>query len=212
MDARFRKARKIRALAAILGAAWATAMGAPAAAAPTRTLDDVLKDLSGGGLVILMRHASAPEGQAASVGLTEGCDFADGRGLDAKGFFQARFIGEFLRTGGVPIGMAFTSSACRAWDTARLVAAGAPVAVEPALATTDRSAVETFRTIVSTALAGGAPRNVLLVTHSNVLPLYADWGGEGEVPSGLILVVDPKDWSVRDKLNLDVDLSFDGAR
>jgi broad specificity phosphatase PhoE len=179
--------------------------------APKRTLETVLDDLAKGGRVILMRHANAPQGQAASVGLTAGCDFTDGRGLDAKGFFQARFIGEFFRTEGVSIGMGYTSDACRAFDTARLVAAGAPVAAEPALKTTNRSEIDAFKTVISTALAKGAPSNVLLVTHSNVVPLYADWGSTEEIPSGVILIVDPATWTVRDKLNMDVDLSIDGA-
>ncbi len=206
---------KFRALAAI--PALLTLLVAPTSstgsevAAPKRSLETVLDDLARGGAVILMRHAHAPEGQLASVGLTEGCDFDDGRGLDAKGLFQARFIGEYFRTEGVPIGMAYTSNACRAWDTARLIAAGAPVAVEPALKTTIRSEIDAFKTVLSTALAKGAPSNVLLVTHSNVVPLYADWGSAEEIPSGVILIVDPATWTVRDKLNMDVDLSISGA-
>lgn len=178
---------------------------------PKRTLETVLDDLAKGGRVILMRHANAPEGQAASVGLTADCDFTDGRGLDAKGFFQARFIGEFFRTEGVSIGMAYTSNVCRAFDTARLVAAGAPVAAEPALRSTNLSEIDAFKAVISTALAKGAPSNVLLVTHSNIVPLYADWGSTEEIPSGVILVVDPATWTVRDKLNMDVDLTIDGA-
>ena len=111
---------------------------------PKRSLKTVLIALSAGGQVILMRHANAPNGQAASVGLTAGCDFSDGRGLDAKGFFQARFIGEFFRTQQIPIAMAYTSDVCRAWDSARLIAAGVPVVVEPALRSTNRSEIDSF--------------------------------------------------------------------
>lgn len=178
--------------------------------APARSLDLVIADLAKGGSVILMRHANAPQGQAASVGMTAGCDFGDGRGLDAKGLFQARFIGEFFKTEGVPLGLAYTSDACRAYDTARLVAAGGPVEVEPALKSTDLETVNQFKAMVTTAFAGGAKTNILLVTHSNVLPLYADWGSAEEIPSGVILVVDPANWTVTEKLNLDFDLSIDG--
>ncbi|MEQ1930470.1 MAG: phosphoglycerate mutase family protein [Parvularculaceae bacterium] len=192
----------------LMALAAAFACGSAAAAeSGARSLDGVLADLANGGSVILMRHANAPQGQLASVGLTAGCDFKDGRGLDAKGFFQARFIGEFFRENRIGVAMAYTSDACRAFDTARLIAAGAPVVIEPALKTTDRSIVDSFKTVVTTAFAGGAKTNVLLVTHSNIVPLYADWGSAEEIPSGVILVVDPKDWSVKAKLNLDFDLS-----
>lgn len=203
------------ALAAIPALLTLTILGGGRAAAeeaaPKRTLETVVEALSRGGAVILMRHANAPEGQAASTGLTQGCDFSDGRGLDAKGFFQARFIGEFFKTEGVPVAIAYTSDVCRAWDTARLVAAGAPVTVEPALRTTNRSEIDAFKTVLSTALGKGAASNVVLVTHSNVVPLFADWGSAEEIPSGLILIVDPATWTVRDKLNMDVDLSIEGG-
>lgn len=176
--------------------------------AAERSLETALADLRAGGLVILMRHANAPEGQAGSVGMTAGCDFADGRGLDAKGFFQARFIGEFLKEEKVPIARVLTSNACRAFDTARLVAAGAPVEAAPALKSTDRSLIDALKSTVGADLAGAAKgANILLVSHSNVVPLFADWGAEVEIPSGVILIVDPKDWSVKEKLNLDFDLT-----
>jgi len=191
-------------------AALLAAVAAHAADPGPRSLEAVLADLARGGFVILMRHANAPEGQLASVGLTEGCDFADGRGLDAKGLFQARFIGEFFRESHVGVALAYTSDSCRAFDTARLVAAGGPVLVEPALKTTDLSTIDSFKTVITTAFAGGATSNVLLVTHSNIVPLYVDWGSTEEIPSGVILVVDPATWKVKQKLNLDIDLSVGG--
>jgi broad specificity phosphatase PhoE len=191
-------------LLAILVAEAATG----AASARERSIETTLTALKGGGHVILMRHAFAPDGQVAPVGLTAGCDFSDRRGLDAKGFFQARFIGEFLKSEGVPVGRALTSDVCRAYDTARLVAAGAPVAAEPALKSTDRSLIDALKTSLTATLASGEARtNVVLVTHSNVLPLIVDWAGEGEIPSGVILIVDPASWTVTEKFNLDVDLT-----
>lgn len=199
---------RFSALAAMMAAA-VTSLAA--ASGSERSVEATLSALKAGGHVILMRHAHAPEGQIASVGLTAGCDFADRRGLDAKGFFQARFIGEFLKGEGVPVGRALTSDACRAYDTARLVAAGAAVAVHPALKTTDRSQIDALKIALTAALsASERTTNIVLVTHSNVLPLFVDWGGEGEIPSGVILLVDPKDWTVKERLNLDVALTVDG--
>ncbi|MEM9495796.1 MAG: phosphoglycerate mutase family protein [Pseudomonadota bacterium] len=174
-----------------------------------RSIETVMADLASGGSVILMRHANSPSDQVGSVGLTDGCVLGEGRGLDAKGFFQARFIGEFLTSYDVPVTAAFSSDMCRTWDTARLVAAGTPVMASQALKTTDVTTIENFKQIIATTLAGAPRENVLLVTHSNIVPLYADWGGDGEIPSGVIVIVDPKDWTVTEKLNLDIDLSVD---
>ena len=171
-----------------------------------RTLETVMAELAGGGNVILMRHANSPSGQTASVGLTEGCELGDGRGLDAKGFFQARFIGEFLKSENVNIDAGFTSDMCRTWDTARLVAAGAPAG---ALKTTNVSEIDIFKTTIAAYIAAKPASNILLVSHSNIVPLFADWGSDEEIPSGVVLIVDPKDWTVKDKLNLDIDLSVD---
>jgi len=183
--------------------------GQPANAQPARTLEQVMANLSAGGWVILMRHANSPSDQAASVGLTSGCELQPGRGLDAKGFFQSRFIGEFLQQYNVSIATGYTSDMCRTWDTARLVGAGAPVISEPALKTTSLGAIDGFKAVIQSRLATNPGGNVLLVSHSNIVPLYADWGSDGEIPSGLILIVDPHSWMVKDKINLDINLSVD---
>lgn len=193
-----------------LALAVATALAAAAAQeAAARTLDAAMADLAAGGSVILMRHANSPSGQLAPVGMTDGCILGLGRGLDAKGFFQARFIGEFLRSEGVSVSAAYTSDMCRTWDTARLVAAGGPVVPDAALKTTNISEIDAFKQKIVARLASNPRENILLVSHSNIVPLYADWGSEEEIPSGLVLIVDPETWTVKDKLNLDIDLSVD---
>jgi len=195
----------MRILCAALSAGFLSVAAPHSAAeeAPKRTLETVLAELAGGGSVILMRHANSPSGQGSSVGMTEGCE------LDAEGFFQARFIGDFLKSESAPITAAFTSDMCRTWDTARLVAAGTPVMASEALRTTDVIIIENFKQIISSSLAGNPKGNILLVTHSNIVPLYAGWGSDDEIPSGVILIVDPADWTVRDKINLDIDLTVD---
>lgn len=175
-----------------------------------RSLETVMADLAKGGSVILMRHANSPSGQIGSVGLTDKCVLAEGRGLDAKGFFQARFIGEFLASKNVPIAAGFTSDMCRCWDTARLVAAGAPVDPAAALKSTNVSEIDIFKTAIAGHIAAHPASNILLVTHSNIVPLFADWGTETEIPSGVVLIVDPKTWTIKDKLNMDVDLAVEG--
>ena len=172
-----------------------------------KSLEDVMADLQKGGTVILMRHAKSPSGQAASVGMTEGCNLQSGRGLNSEGFFQARFIGEFFKDNNVPIGAAFTSDMCRTWDTARLVSGGLKVHPSPALKTTSLGEIDAFKATINASMAANKDTNILLVSHSNIVPLYADWGSTSEIPSGVVLLVDPEDWTVKNKLNLDIDLS-----
>lgn len=193
----------------VLLSAACFAVFSPPAAAEERSLDAVMAEVAKGGHVILMRHANSPSGQLAPVGLTEGCTLQEGRGLDAKGFFQARFIGEFFKSHGVHIAAGFSSDMCRAWDTARLVAAGAPVDAAGALKTTNIGEIDVFKTVIAGYIAASPGSTVLLVSHSNIVPLYADWGGEGEIPSGVVLIVDPESWEVKERLNLDIDLAVE---
>ncbi len=150
-----------------------------------------------GGVVLVMRHANSPHGQKASVGMSAGCTLAEGRGLDAEGFFQARALGELLAEQKVPILNAYTSRMCRAWDTARLVAGGAPVAPSDSQMTTDADAVAGFKKKIETELAANPGTNIILSSHSNIAPLYGATAeaGEEEIPSGAIFLVRPPDWT-----------------
>jgi len=197
--------RKLPAILAFLS--MSAASDAAHAQNTVTSLGDVMTDLRQGGTVILMRHANSPSGQSGSVGMTEGCNLQDGRGLDSEGFFQARFIGEFFKDGGIPIGAAFTSDMCRTWDTARLVAGGVKAHPSPALKTTSLGEIDAFKTTIKASMAADPGSNILLVSHSNIVPLYADWGSTKEIPSGVVLLVDPEDWTVKNKLNLNIDLS-----
>lgn len=167
-----------------------------ASAAPSLPVPDALARLQEGGRVVLMRHANSPSGQHGAVGMTAGCVLQPGRGLDAEGFRQARAIGAYLAREGALFAAGHTSDMCRAYDTARLVAAGAPVAVDAALKSTDTADLASFKKRVEASLAAAQRGNLLVVTHSNIVPLLTDWRGEGEIPSGLLLVIEPRDWSI----------------
>lgn len=182
----------LAAMTVALAAALAAACAATAGSAPDEQAGLAL--LRSGGHVILMRHANSPSGQLGPVGMTEGCTLAPGRGLDAKGFYQARSIGEFLRKENIAVARGYTSDLCRAWDTARLVAAGAPVEPVAALKTTEAQAIEAFKRRLAAELAAAPEANILLVTHSNIVPLYADWPAQPEIASGLVLIIDAASW------------------
>lgn len=154
--------------------------------------------LKRGGYVILMRHAESPAGQLGAAGLSEGCDLAAGRGLDAEGFYQARAIGWVLAANEAPILKAYTSPMCRSWDTAALAAGGAPVVMDRAMVSTDPREVAQFKTRIERELAANPGKNIILSNHSNIAPLYGATtrGREQEVPSGVFYLVHPRDWQV----------------
>jgi phosphohistidine phosphatase SixA len=159
-----------------------------------------------GGYVLVMRHANSPDGQPGAVGLSKGCTLAEGRGLDAEGFFQARALGEILKQNGVPVLKAYTSKMCRSWDTAALAAGGAPVEQHPSQISTNPEDVAAMKTQVAADLAANPGTNIILSSHSNIAPLYGATArkGEDEVPSGVIWLVHPGDWQAIARIDLAV--------
>lgn len=170
------------------------------------TLTQTSDLLRQGGNIIVMRHATSPAGQKAAAGMTEGCTLAPGRGLSAQGFFEARFIGEWLAENGVKIDKTYTSDLCRSYDTARLVAAAGngPVIPREEMKSDDPAVATAFKKELDAELAAAPNSNILLVNHSNVAPLY--WSppleGEDETPSGRIHVVHGDD-VIRIDMNID---------
>lgn len=162
-------------------------------AGDARDLGATLAQLRGGGNIIVLRHATSPSNQKAPVGLTEGCALAPGRGLSAQGFYEARFVGEWLASNGVRIDKTYTSDLCRSYDTARLVAAAGsgPVIPRDEMKSDDPATAERFRAELAAELAASPGANILLVNHSNVAPLYwsGPLAGEEETPSDRIHIV-----------------------
>ena len=157
-----------------------------------------IEQLYKGGNLLVMRHANSPHDQIASIGLTEGCILQAGRGLDAKGFYQARAFGEWIKTSNIPIVKAYTSDMCRAWDTARLVAGGAPVEPHPSQKSTDPAVILGFKRKLFDELRREPGTNILLVNHSNIAPFYGAMVegtiGEDGIASGVLYVVQTNDW------------------
>ncbi|MHA7871233.1 MAG: histidine phosphatase family protein [Hyphococcus sp.] len=162
----------------------------------THVYPEIFEALGSGGYVLVLRHANSPGGQQAAVGMTDGCVLGEGRGLDAQGLFQARYIGAALKAAGTPLLKAYTSDMCRSWDTARLAAGGADVVPHPSQKTTDLEAIAAFKKEVEAELAANPGWNIMLVSHSNIAPLYgaAALDGEAEIPSGAVFAVKPPDW------------------
>ena len=157
------------------------------------SLESALDQLRVGGNIIVMRHSTSPGNQAAPVGMTEGCKLAPGRGLSARGFSESRFAAEWLTANGVKIDKTYTSDLCRSYDTARLVAgAGSgPVIPRDEMKSDDPQVAAAFKAELEAELAGNPGANILLVSHSNITPLYwsAPLPGEEETPAGRIHIV-----------------------
>ncbi len=191
----------LRFLCAAMAAAFLSIAGVPNALAGEQDAgvapSDAFEILRGGGFVFVMRHASSPHDQSAPVGLSAGCSLGEGRGLDAKGLFQARALGALLHEKGVPILKAYTSRMCRSWDTARLVAGGAPVEPHDAQMTTDPAVIAAFKKRIEAELAANPGQNIMLTSHSNIAPLYGAIveSDEEDLPEGLISVVSPPAWN-----------------
>ncbi|GJL95894.1 MAG: hypothetical protein DHS20C05_22990 [Hyphococcus sp.] len=188
----------MRILCAAIGAAFLGLAGcASAQTADVTGTATTLGDLQNGGYVLVMRHASSPHNQTGATGLSEGCKLEAGRGLDAKGFVQAREIGAFLRENNIPVLKAYTSPMCRSWDTAMLAAAGAEVIANPSQITTNQTAIAAFKKEIEAELAANPGQNIILSNHSNIAPLYGAIvrGDEEDIPEGVVSIVTAPGWN-----------------
>ena len=135
------------------------------AATPAAADDALWTLLKGGGLVVIMRHATAP-GIYDPPGMRLD-DCATQRNLDDYGREEARRIGAEFRAREIPVAKVMSSRWCRCLETARL-AFGRVEHWEPidgARPGTDLEARRTaeVRRLVSTPVAGG---NLVLVSHN----------------------------------------------
>lgn len=179
------------------GASNGLKSGATEAHSPEDELHQFWERLREGGHVFVMRHGKSPHDQAAPAGMTEGCILGKGRGLSAAGRAEATQLGEKLAQENAPILKAYTSDMCRSWDTARLVAGGADVIAHPAQKTTDPDLISAFKNDVAAELTANPGMSIVLVSHSNVAPLYGAevCDDEDELPEGIISVVTPDRWT-----------------
>jgi len=133
-------------------------------------------ELSGPGLVVLLRHALAP-----GVGDPPGFDLGDcatQRNLNDVGRAQARRLGERLRAAGARDAVVYTSEWCRCRETATLLGFGEPIVLpalnsffaEPAGRAPRLAALRTF--FRDQPVDGPL---VILVTHQVTVTALTDW-------------------------------------
>lgn len=178
------RGRSVCLLVALGLAAAGSALAQPAPA--------VIAQLKAGGLVLVMRHAHAPQQPPASADAAPGNATLE-RQLDAKGAEQAAAIGRRLRALAVPIRTVLVSPAFRARQTA--AQAGFASAVEArelgdnaqSMAGVTEAQARWLRDQAGAAPAEG---NLLLITHApNLTRAFPDWGGS--VAEGEIVILRP---------------------
>ncbi|OJA06157.1 histidine phosphatase family protein [Halomonas sp. QHL1] len=144
--------------------------------------DATWQALEKGGLVILMRHSLAP-GIGDPPGFERG-SCGTQRNLSAAGRAQAQVAGRAFRARDIPIAAVYSSSWCRALDTAELMALG-PVAPTPWLDSFFRGRgdqASITQTAQEQIAAWQGPGNLLLVTHQvNITALVGSGVGSGEM-------------------------------
>ena len=155
---------------------------------PAAHADEALwKLVTGGGQVLLIRHAETTPGVGDPPGFRlEDC--ATQRNLSAEGRAQARRLGEALQRRGVPVGNVLSSPWCRCIETAQL-AFGRSQAW-PALANLFGRSSESERQVTALRPRIAAHRgkdNLVLVSHGSTAAMLT-----GEHPDmGEVLVLTP---------------------
>ncbi len=144
--------------------------------------DATWQALQQGGLVILMRHSLAP-GIGDPPGFERGrCETQ--RNLSAAGRTQAEAAGRAFRERDIPIAAVYSSSWCRALDTAELMALGSvePVPWLDSFFRGQGDQALITQTTQEQIAAWQGPGNLLLVTHQvNITALVGSGVGSGEM-------------------------------
>lgn len=166
----------LRILAMLCGLMWL----APALAGQAELLDALRRS----GHILLLRHAVTEPGLGDPQNFVLG-DCATQRNLSAAGRVQARALGQWLRTQGIPVGEVRSSQWCRCLDTARLAfAPELEIQPWPALNSFfgDRGREPKQRAEVLAALAPRMEANRVWVTHQvNITSLTGVFPAMGEI-------------------------------
>lgn len=153
---------------------------------------DVTSALARGGLVLVLRHAHAPQAPPAPEAAAPGNTTPE-RQLDARGEAEATAIGRGLRALGARVDRVLVSPAFRARQTASF--AGFPEATaSPELGDNGQSMAGVtdaqVRWLRTRAAETPGPGHLLLITHSpNLTRAFPEWGGS--VAEGELVILQP---------------------
>ena len=146
------------------------------------------EDLETGSYVLMMRHADAP-GYSDPDGYNLS-DCSTQRNLGEAGKTQAKMIGQWLNSQGIPNAQVYSSAWCRCKDTAALLNKGV-VTVEPSLGSFfenrgNRQEQTRLTQIKIAQLLKTSPRKpVIMVTHQVNIQAFA---GQSVSSGGMVLV------------------------
>ena len=192
------RARRCTAVPLLLALATYALLATPVLA--QAETNDTLRRLTGGGHVLLLRHALAP-GTGDPPGFRID-DCSTQRNLDERGRAQARAIGAWLRYHGLMAAAVYSSQWCRCLETARLLGVG-PVTELPALnsfydRTEDREPnLRALRAFLETRPAHSLP--AVLVTHQ--VTISALTGAGASSGEGVLIELDGSDpYTIRARL------------
>ena len=165
---------------------------APSAAGQNGPPTPVVDALRGGGLVIVMRHASSPREQPDAATANPDNTSRE-RQLDRVGKDTATAMGAALRALKIPVGVVLTSPTYRARETVKYIGLPNPTAVPElgdggqSMAGASEAQAAWLRARAATRPAAGT--NTLIVTHSpNLTSAFPAWGA---VADGEAVVVRP---------------------
>jgi phosphohistidine phosphatase SixA len=159
---------------------------AQGAAGATATDAALVRALRGGGLVLVMRHASSPQ-EAPSPAAANPDNASHERQLDEAGRQGAVAVGDALRALRIPLGRVLASPTYRVQETTRYAKLAGVTAVEElgdnarGMAKVSEAQAAWLRMQTWTAPPSG---NLLLITHQpNFMLAFPDAGGiaEGEI-------------------------------
>ncbi len=152
----------------------------------------LVEALQGGGLVLVMRHARAPE-QLPDANTVNPDNTTGERQLDVRGRRDAVALGDALRRLGIPVSELRSSPTYRTLETARLLGMSEAIPTDY-LGGQGMQVVDGVRASGLRAAVRETPDrgNVLLVSHSNILAA-AFPETEHPVAQGEVLVFKPAD-------------------
>lgn len=163
--------------------------GLGAQAAP---LDQILGQLRQGGLVLVMRHASAPRETPTREQSDPGNVNLE-RQLDQRGRDEAVAMGKAIKAFHIPIGTVLTSPTYRARQTVQLAGLPSPTSVGElgdggqSMQGVTESQAAWLRNVVTQSPKLG---NTIVVTHQpNLARAFPEWGSS--VADGEVVIVRP---------------------
>ena len=150
---------------------------------------EIWQKLTGGGLVVLMRHASTNRGEGSGAPLIRDPSCSTERMLSSQGRKEAALIGQMFTAKGIPVGDVRASPYCRTTDTAQIAfGRSTPTDFLSVLHALSEEQAEIYTEQLTVKIGSySGSKNLVLVTHApNIDAVSFD-----PVAQGAFLVLEP---------------------